>query len=93
MQSSVYSSFWRSLLTVLQDDGLSDAGSATLPLDRSLHRRKEHRDMTVEERAMADVIDLRGLIMCIALLERVHGVGRTMALTLSGLERGIEFRG
>lgn len=49
--------------------------------------------MTVEERAIADVIDLRRLIMCIALLERVHGVGGTMALTLSGLERSIEFRG
>ena len=43
--------------------------------------------MTAEERAVADVIDLRRLIMCIALLERVHGVSRIMALTLSCLER------
>lgn len=49
--------------------------------------------MTMEERAIADVTDLRCLIICIALLERVHGVGRAMALMLSSLERVIEFRG
>jgi len=75
------------------DDSRSDAGSANLQQNRLLRHRKEYRDMTVEERAIADVIDLRCLIICIALLERVHGVGPTIILSLPCLERSLEFRG
>ena len=65
------------LLVSQNDDSRSDAGR-----DRSLRHRKEYRDMTMEERAIADIIDLRCLIICIALLERVHGVGPTIILVL-----------
>lgn len=64
------------------DDSRSDAGSLNLQQDRSLRRRKEFRDMTMEKRAIADVMDLRCLIICIALLERVHGVGPMIIVVL-----------
>ncbi|KAM6503310.1 Nuclear condensing complex subunit [Amanita muscaria] len=55
------------------DDSRSDASHATFRQEKSLRRKKQPHEMTAEERAIADIIDLRCLIICIALLERVHG--------------------
>ncbi|KAF8633170.1 hypothetical protein AX17_004671 [Amanita inopinata Kibby_2008] len=55
------------------EDSRSDAGKTTFKRDKSLQRKKGYHDMTAEERAAADITDLRCLMICIALLERVHG--------------------
>ncbi len=39
-----------------------------------MRRAKGRDDMSPEEAMEADVIDLRCLALCIAMLERVHGV-------------------
>ncbi|KAK2461192.1 hypothetical protein APHAL10511_006719 [Amanita phalloides] len=59
--------------TATYDDSRSDADNTIFRPEKSLCRRKQYHQMTAEERAVADIIDLRCLIICIALLERVHG--------------------
>ncbi|PFH49330.1 hypothetical protein AMATHDRAFT_76233 [Amanita thiersii Skay4041] len=58
---------------VMDDDTRSEIDHSTIRRERSLRRKKGHDEMTAEERAEADIIDLRCLAICIALLERVHG--------------------
>ncbi|KAF8635423.1 hypothetical protein AX15_000413 [Amanita polypyramis BW_CC] len=59
--------------TAAYDDSRSEAGNSSSRWEKSLRRKKDFHDMTAEERVIADVIELRCLMVCIALLERVHG--------------------
>ncbi|KAF8875410.1 nuclear condensing complex subunit [Gymnopilus junonius] len=54
------------------DDNQSDVSQATIKRDKSV-RRKDRQDMSPEERVQADLTDIRCLMLCIAMLERVNG--------------------
>ncbi|KAF4564848.1 hypothetical protein EYR40_011021 [Pleurotus pulmonarius] len=51
----------------------SDITHSTIRREKSMRRAKGRDDMSPEEAMEADVIDLRCLALCIAMLERVHG--------------------
>ncbi|KAF7426008.1 hypothetical protein PC9H_008370 [Pleurotus ostreatus] len=51
----------------------SDITHSTIRREKSMRRTKGRDDMSPEEALEADVIDLRCLALCIAMLERVHG--------------------
>ncbi|PPQ76775.1 hypothetical protein CVT24_010736 [Panaeolus cyanescens] len=57
----------------LIDDGQSDISVATTRKDRTLRKKKSRDDLSPEEKYQADVTDIRCLMLCIAMLERVHG--------------------
>ena len=48
---------------------------ATTRKDKSVRKIKERHEMTPEERMESDLTDMRCLWLCIAVLERVDGVG------------------
>ncbi|KAF8155928.1 nuclear condensing complex subunit [Crassisporium funariophilum] len=53
------------------DDNQSDVSQATIRRDRSARRNKERPELTAEERVQADITDIRCLMLCTAVLERV----------------------
>ncbi|KAF8814695.1 ARM repeat-containing protein [Phlegmacium glaucopus] len=57
----------------LIDDNQSDISQATIRKDKSSRKTKERDEMTAEERMEADMTDIRCLLLCIAVLERVNG--------------------
>ncbi|KAE9400263.1 hypothetical protein BT96DRAFT_938756 [Gymnopus androsaceus JB14] len=61
----------------LEDDNFdasrSDVTFASSKKDRSIRRTKEYQDMTAEEQHEADLNDMRCLVLCIGMLERVNG--------------------
>ncbi|KAI5887283.1 uncharacterized protein SCHCODRAFT_060997 [Schizophyllum commune H4-8] len=59
-------------LLMSQSEGDTTTLSAIRSRDRSV-RRKGRDEMTVEERMQADVTDMRCLILCIGMLERING--------------------
>ncbi|KAL1742526.1 nuclear condensing complex subunit [Schizophyllum fasciatum] len=58
--------------TMSQSEGDTTTLSAFRSRDRSV-RRKGREEMTAEERMQADVTDMRCLILCIGMLERING--------------------
>ncbi|TFK34512.1 nuclear condensing complex subunit [Crucibulum laeve] len=58
-------------ILVGMDESQSDITQATFRKDRSLRRSKNREQMSAEERMEADVTDIRCLMLCIAVLERV----------------------
>ncbi|KAL1732156.1 nuclear condensing complex subunit [Schizophyllum commune] len=58
--------------TMSQSEGDTTTLSAIRSRDRSV-RRKGRDEMTAEERMQADVTDMRCLILCIGMLERING--------------------
>lgn len=50
---------------------------------RKPSRKKDREDMSAEERAQADLTDIRCLMLCIAMLERVNGVSYCCSFYLS----------
>ncbi|KAF8962585.1 nuclear condensing complex subunit [Flammula alnicola] len=55
------------------DDNQSDISQATIKRDKSSRRAEDREDLTPEERVQADRMDIRCLMLCIAMLERVNG--------------------
>ncbi|KIM86130.1 hypothetical protein PILCRDRAFT_816668 [Piloderma croceum F 1598] len=57
-----------------QDDEIRLYSSQhTIRKDRTWQRTKQREDMTPEERARADILDMRGLVLCTGMFERIHG--------------------
>ncbi|KIM46792.1 hypothetical protein M413DRAFT_23143 [Hebeloma cylindrosporum] len=54
------------------DDNQSDVSQATIRSERA-RRPKDRQDLSPEERVQADLTDIRCLMLCIAMLERVNG--------------------
>lgn len=52
----------------------SEASQSGARRGRSMRRAKDIQDMLPEERAEADLTDLRCLAVCISMLQRVHSV-------------------
>ena len=61
------------MVQMSQSEGDTTTLSAIRSRDRSV-RRKGRDEMTAEERMQADVTDMRCLILCIGMLERINGV-------------------
>jgi len=73
------SNSWRfqselALIVVQIPDDQSDVSQLTIRRDKSTRKSKDRQDMSAEERMRADVTDIRCLMLCIAMLERVNGV-------------------
>ncbi|KDR80169.1 hypothetical protein GALMADRAFT_62541 [Galerina marginata CBS 339.88] len=54
------------------DDNQSDISQATIKRDKAFCK-KDRQDLSPEERVQADLTDIRCLMLCIAMLERVNG--------------------
>jgi condensin complex subunit 3 len=65
----LFASWWQ---RADETDINNDDTQPAVRIGRSLP--KPMQEMTPEERAQADAIDLRCLSLCIGMLERVHGV-------------------
>ncbi|KAG5636580.1 hypothetical protein H0H81_007551 [Sphagnurus paluster] len=60
--------------SVLNDtESNADLTQTTIVKEKSIQRSKSREDMNLEERAEADITDMRCLTLCIAMLERVDG--------------------
>ncbi|KAJ3509746.1 hypothetical protein NLJ89_g5062 [Agrocybe chaxingu] len=55
------------------DDGQSDVSQTTIRRDKSSRKQKAPQELSPEQRMEADVTDVRCLMLCIAMLERVNG--------------------
>ncbi|KAF9476968.1 hypothetical protein BDN70DRAFT_811386 [Pholiota conissans] len=55
------------------DDNQSDVSQATIRREKSTRQVKSRENMSAEERRQADIMDIRCLILCISMLERING--------------------
>ncbi|CAA7257465.1 unnamed protein product [Cyclocybe aegerita] len=55
------------------DDNQSDVSQTTIRRDKPSRKQKAPEDLSPEQRMEADVTDVRCLMLCIAMLERVNG--------------------
>jgi condensin complex subunit 3 len=63
------------------DDGETNFGETPMPSRVIPKGQKLPEDMSPEERARTDAIDLRCLSLCIGMLERVNGVRSKLAFS------------